>query len=61
LKTGLDAERRLQAGFSVYGRVTGAMLVGRVTSRYSMFNSTTDVLLAEANWKDDRIVPQVEL
>jgi hypothetical protein len=25
-----------------------------------MFNSTTEVLLAQANWKDDRIVPNIE-
>jgi hypothetical protein len=60
LKAGLDGERRLQGGFSVYGRLTGAVMTGRFSSRYTMFNSTTDVLLAQANWRDDRIVPNLE-
>lgn len=60
LKAGLDGERRLRGGFSVYGRLTGAVMTGRFSSRYTMFNSTTDVLLARAVWKDDRIVPQLE-
>ena len=60
MKAGIDTERRLRGGFSVYGRLTGAMMSGRFSSRYTMFNSTTDVLLAQANWKDDRIVPHVE-
>jgi hypothetical protein len=60
LKAGIDVERNLRCGFSVYGRLTGAMMSGRFSSRYTMFNSTTEVLLAQANWKDDRIVPQVE-
>jgi hypothetical protein len=60
LKAGVDGERRLRGGFSVYGRVTGAVMTGRFRSRYEMFNATTEVLLAEAIWKDDRIVPQLE-
>jgi hypothetical protein len=60
LKAGVDAERRLRGGCSVYGRLTGAMMSGRFSSRYTMFNATTEVLLAQANWKDDRIVPHVE-
>jgi major outer membrane protein len=60
LKAGIDTERQLHCGFSLYGRLTGAMMSGRFSSRYTMFNSSTDVLLAQANWKDDRIVPHVE-
>lgn len=60
VKAGLDAERRLGLGFSVYGRLTAAVMTGRFNSRYSMVNSTTDTLLAQANWKDDRTVSQVE-
>jgi hypothetical protein len=60
LKAGVDGERRLDGGFSVYGRLTGAVMTGRFSSRYTMFNSTTEVLLAQANWRDDRIVPQLE-
>ena len=36
------------------------MMSGRFRSRYGMLNSTTDTVLAEANWMDDRIVPNVE-
>ena len=60
LKAGIDGEQCLRGGFSAYGRLTGAVMAGRFKSRYSMLNFTTDVLLAEANWKDDRIVPQLE-
>jgi hypothetical protein len=60
LKAGIDLERNIHCGFSVYGRLTGAMMSGRFSSRYTMFNSTTEILLAQANWKDDRIVPNVE-
>jgi hypothetical protein len=60
LKAGIDAERRLGHGVSVYGRLTGAAMSGRFSSRYSMFNASTDQLLAQANWKDDRVVGHVE-
>jgi hypothetical protein len=33
---------------------------GQFRSRYTMLNATTDVLLAQANWKDDRVVSHVE-
>ena len=60
LKAGLDADRRLSGGFSVYGRLTGAVMSGEFNSRYTMLNSTTDTLLAHSHWKDDRLVAQVE-
>jgi hypothetical protein len=60
LKAGIDLERNLHCGFAAYGRLTGAMMSGRFSSRYTMFNASTEVLLAQANWKDDRIVPHIE-
>jgi len=60
LKAGIDAERQLGRGFSIYGRLTAAVMSGRFSNRYSMYNVTTDALLAQSNWKDDRVVSQVE-
>jgi hypothetical protein len=60
LKAGLDADRRLGGGFSVYGRLTGALMSGEFHSRYTMNNVSTDSLLARANWKDNRVVTQIE-
>ncbi len=60
LKTGIDAERRIHGGLSIYGRLSGAVMSGQFSSRYTMLNSTTEVLLAQVNWKDDRVVSHVE-
>ena len=60
LKTGIDAERQIHGGLSIYGRLTGAVMSGQFSSRYTMVNSTTEVLLAQANWKDDRVVSHLE-
>ncbi len=60
LKAGIDGERRIHGGLSIYGRLTGAVMSGQFSSRYTMLNATTDVLLAQANWKDDRVVTQLE-
>jgi hypothetical protein len=60
LKVGLDAERWIGHGLSVYGRVTAAAMTGRFNGRYSMYNDSTQALLAQANWKDDRVVSQLE-
>lgn len=60
LKVGVDGERRIGGGFLAYGRLTAAALSGRFRSQYDMINSTTDVLLAQANWDDDRVISQVE-
>jgi hypothetical protein len=60
LKGGVDAQRRPGGGFSAYGRFSAAIMTGRFSSSYTMLNSTTDVLLARARWKDDRTVPQLE-
>ncbi len=60
LKAGIDGERRIHGGLSIYGRLTGAVMSGQFSSRYTMLNATTDVLLAQANWKDDRVVSHLD-
>jgi hypothetical protein len=60
LKVGIDSERQFGLCFSGYSRLTAAAMSGRFTSRYTMLNSTTETLLAQANWKDDRVIAQVE-
>ena len=61
LKVGIDGGRNLgNRGFSVYGRAGVSPLVGEFNSRYSMFNDTTDTLLAQADWNDDRFVTLVD-
>ena len=41
-------ERTFRHGLGVYGRLTAAAMTGRFSSRYTMFNETTDQLLAQA-------------
>ncbi len=54
---GLDAERRAAcSGWSVYGKIFVTPLTGRFHADYTMLNTTTDALLAQAIWQDDRIV-----
>lgn len=60
IKVGLDGERWLTSRLSVYGKASASALSGRFNSRYSLENSTTDVLLAEAIWKDNRVISLVE-
>jgi len=60
LKAGFDVERHLCGSFSLYGRFTAAAMQGQFNSSYSMHNTTTGDLLADANWLDSRIVPQLE-
>jgi hypothetical protein len=58
---GIDGARQIgKSRFSVYGRSLVAALTGEFDSRYLMLNRTTDVLLAESLWKDDRIVPMLD-
>lgn len=57
VKLGLDGERLIGCrGFSFYGRASVSPIVGQFSSDYTMLNSTTSVLLANAVWKDDRFV-----
>ncbi len=62
LMFGLDGERRIGCrGFSVYSRGNLSALSGRFHADYRLNNNTTDVLLAAADWQDDRIVTMLEL
>lgn len=57
LKFGLDGERIIGCrGFSLYGRTSVSPIVGQFRSAYTMRNSTANVLLANAVWKDERFV-----
>jgi hypothetical protein len=60
LKVGIDGERRFKHGLGAYGRFTAAAMTGRFRSQYTMFNESTDQVLAQANWKDDRVIGQFE-
>ncbi len=54
---GLDGERSFgNRGFSFYGNAGVSPVVGQFTTFYEMTNETTDVLLANVLWKDDRFV-----
>ncbi len=62
LRFGLDGERRLGcSGFSVYSRGNVSTLSGRFHADYYLNNNTTDVLLALADWEDDRIITLLDL
>ena len=61
IKLGVDGERMIGCrGFSVYGKAAVSPMVGQFGSRYTMANLTTDVLLADAYWTDDRFVTMLE-
>jgi hypothetical protein len=60
LKAGLVGDGRLGGGLSTYGRLTAAVMSGRFSSDYLMFDTTNVRTLAEAHWKDNRVVPQLE-
>jgi len=58
---GFQAERLLgKTRFSAYGKGLVAALAGTFDSNYQMFNDSTDQLLAQSIWSDDRIVPMLE-
>ncbi|TWU24501.1 Lpg1974 family pore-forming outer membrane protein [Bythopirellula polymerisocia] len=53
---GLDGERRCGcSGLSLYGKINVSPMTGRFHADYSMQNVSTEVLLALADWQDDRI------
>jgi hypothetical protein len=53
---GLDGERRFGcSGLSGYAKINVSPMTGRFHADYSMQNVSTDVLLALADWQDDRI------
>ncbi len=60
IKVGVDGDHRFGHGLGIYGRLTAAALTGRFSSHYSMFNESTDQMLAMADWKDDRVIGQIE-
>ena len=60
IKIGLDGDHQFAHGLGIYGRATAAALTGRFSSQYSMFNESTDQMLAMANWKDDRVIGRFE-
>ena len=58
---GIDADRKIGIdNFSVYGRALVAAITGEFESHYRMANRSTQVLLAESMWNDDRIVPMLD-
>lgn len=60
IKFGVDGNHCFGHGCGIYGRLTAAALTGRFTSHYSMFNQSTDQMLAMADWTDDRVIGQIE-
>lgn len=61
LKVGVEGERFIHKNVMIYGRANAAAMIGRFNAEYTLLNSTTDVLLGNAVWTDDRFVTQVEL
>lgn len=58
---GIDGERRFgRRGLSFYGNLSVSPLAGEVTSFYSMQNATTNTLLAQSIWEDDRFITILE-
>ncbi|MBN1854124.1 MAG: hypothetical protein JW829_15460 [Pirellulales bacterium] len=61
LKFGGDGEYIVGCrGFSIYGKASVSPIVGQFSSRYTMNNASTAVLLADAFWKDDRFVTMLD-
>lgn len=62
LRFGVDGERRLGCGgFSIYGRSALSPTSGRFHADYTLTNESTQVLLANAVWQDDRIITMLDL
>jgi hypothetical protein len=58
---GIDGAHQIgQSRFSMYGRSLVAAISGTFESRYRMRNNTTDALVAESIWDDDRIMPMLD-
>jgi len=60
IKVGIDGDHRFGHGLGIYGRALAGALTGRFSSNYSMYNATTDQMLAMAGWKDDRVIGRFE-
>jgi hypothetical protein len=53
----LDGGRNIgNRGFSIFARSSVAPMAGQFHSDYSLRNETNDIQLAQARWKDDRIM-----
>ncbi|MCA9240061.1 MAG: hypothetical protein KDA37_07675 [Planctomycetales bacterium] len=60
LKAGINGERCLGSGLSVYGTLSAGALSGKFNTRYDMRNQVGDVRLAQAVWEDNRVVGLIE-
>lgn len=60
VKAGLNLERHVGHGILFYGKLSAAAMSGRFNADYTLLNSTTDVLLGDAAWEDNRVVSHVE-
>lgn len=60
VRAGLDGERLLGRGFSVYGGVFGSLLAGQFSTDYEQQFNLAGVE-ASAGFSDNRVVPQLEM
>lgn len=60
LKAGLNGERCLGKGLSVYGKLSAAAISGSFESRYDMRNEVGDNRLANAQWDENRVIGLIE-
>ena len=60
IKVGVDGNHTFGHGCGIYARATAGALTGRFNSHYAMFNESTDQMLAQADWTDDRVIGRFE-
>lgn len=61
IKTGLDGLRQIGcSGVSVYGKGFVSVLFGDFNSAYTQLDTTTTIVQATSNWRDNRAVPILE-
>jgi hypothetical protein len=61
LRFGLDGMQRLGCtGFGVYGKGFLSLAFGQFESRYQEYNVTTESVLAQSSWQDQRVVPIID-
>lgn len=61
LRFGIDGERRFGCrGMSLYANANIAPMLGTVQADYTMQNVSTNVLLAQSTWKDDRFIAMLD-
>ncbi len=62
LRYGLDFQRKIgDRGFSLYGKTFVDVLFGQFTANYLQANTTTTAVQALSTWRDDRVLPMLEL